>query len=501
MECSLVSDNWLFKLDKVSKNELEQVIKMTSATYVTFGSHTKHTESYLYNYTYFPSGLWKRILELRKYGYNIHISGLNSLVDSSITKEYVEQWVDALNLPEDIQPRWYQIDALYMSLKYKQSRIEVATRGGKSLVLYLLFRFVIEHKAGEKILLVVPKRQLVTQMIEDFAYYDVDKKLTSCKSAYAGTNAPDIIVGTYQTLREYDKEFFDPFTFIACDESHTAKTDSVREGIVFKLNTKKCQRRFGCSGTQPPQKSVAGLLVESYFGPVLFNISAYELQKEKSIAAIDIRVIDIHYSEAVCYSYYTSEEVRDLRTRFAFEKEFIYGMECRKKLIALIAGAFVGNQLIMFGSVPYCKAVYEFLKEHCPNKKLALIHGGTANTERDNIKHAMEFGNDMITCATYDTVSTGLTIKNIMAIHFPDCGKSEIRIRQSLGRGLCITPTKDTLMMFDYNDIIKRNYKWPISDEVSIMIPHKNIFNKHALVRMQIYKEQKFPFKRVKYNM
>ena len=72
-------------------------------------------------------------------------------------------------------------------------------------------------------------------------------------------------------------------------------------------------------------------------------------------------------------------------------------------------------------------------------------------------------GDDIILVATYETMSTGVSINNIMAIHFPDGGKSRIRIRQSCGRGLRLHPKKDYLQVFDYVDNFTKYYGEKVS--------------------------------------
>lgn len=55
-------------------------------------------------------------------------------------------------------------------------------------------------------------------------------------------------------------------------------------------------------------------------------------------------------------------------------------------------------------------------------------------------------------------MSTGVNIPNIMAIHFPDGGRSKIRIKQSVGRGVRLHPKKEFLTVFDYQDQMKGKF-------------------------------------------
>jgi len=507
MHFTLTANNYLLKLEKATTIEIRQLEKITTAKSYNYVTKKEWVLKYFHQFTYIPSGLWYRVIQLKKMNYDVTIDGLESIVSTDITKEYVEAWVDSHdftmfdenNQRVELVPRWYQVEALYLALKYHISRCQIATRGGKSLILYMYIRFLIEHgyiKDGKKVLIITPRRMLVKQMIRDFhEYYDDD--LVKCDHVFSGgirLADSNVVVGTYHTLSEYDKEYYKNIAAVICDEAHTASSASIKEGIMHKLETSVCQRRYAVSGTQPPLDTPAGLTVEAYFGPVLFNISARQLMDEKSIADIDIMVFDLHYGKDVCYEYYHSKEVQNMNTRLSFEKNFIYSLEARNDFIAKVCGRFEGNQMILVESVAYCNMLAEYIAARNPHKQVMLIYGAIGDKMREQNRERMEEGDDKILIATYGTMSTGVTIKNIMAIHFPDCGKSDIRIRQSTGRGLCITAAKSTLRVFDYCDIIKRDYSWEFPEGVTV--PHKNIFHRHALSRMSIYKEQKFPYTR-----
>ena len=61
----------------------------------------------------------------------------------------------------------------------------------------------------------------------------------------------------------------------------------------------------------------------------------------------------------------------------------------------------------------------------------------------------MEEGSNKILVASYGTLSTGVSIKNIHYIHLVESFKSDVIIRQSLGRGLRQHKDKSILHVFD----------------------------------------------------
>ena len=99
----------------------------------------------------------------------------------------------------------------------------------------------------------------------------------------------------------------------------------------------------------------------------------------------------------------------------------------------------------------------------------------------------MEGRNDVILVASFGTFSTGISIKNIHNIFFTESFKSEIIIRQSIGRGLRLHKEKDVLSIVDFVD----NFCYD---------GWKNYLYKHGDARQKIYKEQKFPYDVKKVN-
>ena len=98
----------------------------------------------------------------------------------------------------------------------------------------------------------------------------------------------------------------------------------------------------------------------------------------------------------------------------------------------------------------------------------------------------MEKNNDVIIVASYGTFSTGISIKNIHNIFFTESFKSEVIIRQSIGRGLRMHESKDVVKIYDFIDDFR--YKGPGEKE------WLNYIYRHGIARRAIYKEEKFPF-------
>lgn len=84
--------------------------------------------------------------------------------------------------------------------------------------------------------------------------------------------------------------------------------------------------------------------------------------------------------------------------------------------------------------------------------------------------------------ATYGTLSTGVSIKNIHNIIFGESFRSEQRVIQSIGRSLRLYQTKKVASIYDLVDVF--------SEEKS-----NNVLLRHGFDRIKLYKKHEYPFK------
>ena len=134
----------------------------------------------------------------------------------------LDDFVKTLNLP--FEPRDYQMDGVRYALHDNKCVLLSPTGSGKSLLQYILVRW--HHSKGRKVCLIVPTVSLVEQMIKDFGEYavndptfDVDK---TCIPMYGRKkNDPfeaDILISTWQSLKNYDKSLFKMWDTVMVDE-------------------------------------------------------------------------------------------------------------------------------------------------------------------------------------------------------------------------------------------------------------------------------------------
>jgi superfamily II DNA or RNA helicase len=116
------------------------------------------------------------------------------------------------------------------------------------------------------------------------------------------------------------------------------------------------------------------------------------------------------------------------------------------------------------------------------DKECYLVYGGTATVEREEIRELVENStNDSVIFASYGTFSTGINIRRLHNIVFASPYKSQIRVLQSIGRGLRTSKDKEKLRIFDISDNMVYNKR-------------ENYTLLHLKERVRMYNEQEFSY-------
>ena len=482
----------ILELVQASQIELEQLELISTAKWVSYNGkkREKKSKSYFLNYKWLPGGFWHKILSLNKIGYSAKIQNTNELI-RNITLEEFTDWVERLPLVDGYVPRWYQIRGAWLAVKYRISRGEFATSAGKSLILYLVSRFMLEKLVAtdKKILIVVPSVMLVSQLAGDFSEYQTDDFIQVDKIHGGSKRTPDarVVVGGIDSLINYDSDFFTQFDAIIFDEAHKLSTAQYQKVIEY-MHLNELKLIYAVSGTFYPESDANDFPAMSISGPILMRVGAKELMDEGSITPVKILIIRFIHSRQVSEQYYNHPDCQQINKRNHFELGYIRSQHARFAKIVQIASSLEYNQLLLFKSVSYCKAFKKYLEENFPNKTVMMIVGDVGNAERERVKQFTEANTNVIICASLGTMSTGVSLRNLGGMHLIEGGKSFIMIRQSIGRTLRTHASKSVAQIIDYVDVFKRyDDKWGGPKQ-------KNISQNHSAHRKKIYDEQRFPW-------
>ena len=129
-----------------------------------------------------PAGLFPQILafaESREYELDIDDSEYgNPNEGNTINADFMMKFVEALKLPFKI--RDYQFDAVCHGIQRKNAILLSPTGSGKSLIIYVLMRYLLSSFEDKNILVIVPTTSLVEQMYNDFKTYAKIRASTYC---------------------------------------------------------------------------------------------------------------------------------------------------------------------------------------------------------------------------------------------------------------------------------------------------------------------------------
>ena len=298
--------------------------------------------------------------------------------DSNYTCEYIDEErevypIDTKNLASalslSMEPRDYQLLASSVGLTKKRTVLISPTASGKSLIIYMMIRHLL-NTGKKRGLLIVPTINLVTQMHGDFKNYssingwDVDKY---CQKIYGGESKipdTDLIISTWQSIYDMPKKYFTQFDFIIGDEAHTFKAKSLTSIMTKLIN---CDVRIGTTGTLDDSK-VNKLVLEGLFGPTFKVISTKELIERKQLANFSIKCIVLKYPEIVC------KTVKGFT--YQDEMAFLVQHEGRNRFITDLALNLKGNSLVLFTYVEkHGKILYDWITEKANGRKVFFIHG------------------------------------------------------------------------------------------------------------------------------
>ena len=417
----------------------------------------------------FHTGLAERLGGMAaEMGGEVSYDGL--IGESPITMEFVVEYIESLKLP--FPPRDYQVEGIYKALLRRRCLLVSPTASGKSLVAYVVARFLVDH--GMRVLIVVPSKSLVKQMIGDFIDYRSGGNFA--EGVVGGVDRSKLTtpatVSTWQSIYKEDSEFLSEWKAVIGDEVHGFKAKSLVD-IMSKMTS--CPVRVGMTATMNKEE-VHRMTLEGLFGKPYVLTTARKLMDRGDIATLEIVPIILRYCER--------DRVAMTGMRYQHEMKFITQNPARWKFIVDMVDYLQGNTVILYQFVEkHGKPLHALFEKRLENTRrpLYFFHGGVDVDAREDFRRMMEGDNNAVAVASYGTFSQGVNVKAIHNVIFASPYKSYIKVVQSLGRGLRLAENKDNLMLYDLVDEIcpptgmKTNYAW-----------------KHWKSRFHTYEEENF---------
>ena len=423
-----------------------------------------------------------------KHSYELQSDIIEARKIHGMDLEGIKTFFDSLNLQSKnnpIIPRDYQIESFLHCAKSERALLLSPTSSGKSLVIYSLIRWYQQFIHDDKILILVPTTNLVTQMYNDFKDYSTKQSEWNveeqCHVIYSGKEKESdkqIYISTWQSLYKLGKPYFQNFGMVIGDEAHLCNAQSLKSILEKMVN---CRYRFGTTGTITDSKTNK-LVLEGLFGKTYQAITSKELMEDKHISDLKIECLLLKYND---------EESKALKkATYREEIDFIVSNKKRNEFIADLALARKGNILILFNYVEKHGKVLENIIKHKLQLNIALanqedrnvffIAGETSVEDRENIRQMAEVENSIIV-ASSGVLSTGVNIKNLQSLIFAHPYKGKIRNLQSIGRVLRLDDKDNKAILFDLVD----DLSWK---------KHQNYGIKHWKERVKTYTNEQFDY-------
>lgn len=361
--------------------------------------------------------------------------------------------------------RYYQEEAVTKLLAVKHGAVEISTGGGKSAVIEQLVK-----RLGLKTVIVVPSRQLAEQMTVQLAHTFGANKVGQLGDGKKKTDKLITVAISHSVCKmEPKKPGWDDFAsakVLICDESHTLPAKTLSKVAYGPLAN--APYRFFLSATQL-RNDGKDLVLEGIIGPVVYSKSLPELVAEGYLAK------PIHYMVTTpSERQYWSQDFLLMAAPHYYQNAKLH------KMGAELANRFAktGRQvLILIDRVDQFQYIYPHL-----DFEFGFAHGGGSEDGLESVpKEYKKSDPDALVKRFNDgelkmligtsCISTGTDTRPVGAIIFLQTGSSEIKFRQSLGRGTRKVPGKEDFFFVDFEI------------ELPGVDPSRNPFARHARTR------------------
>lgn len=296
-----------------------------------------------------------------------------------------------------------------------------------------------------------------------------------------------IIIGNFQSLANRPPEFFKDVDMLMVDEVHRATNNSIKYVVD---SCKYVKYRIGMSGSILRDNSADYYTLIANFGPIVKKITKKQVIEKGYATDIEVEIFKLSWAseklrKELCD---LNDRVEDGEKRFRIEQKLVRQSNIRLQWICELVSRLDGNAIVFFLDIKtqYGERIVKGIKRVSNKKVVYYVDGSITGKHREDIKERMEEGNDKILVASYDTFSTGKSVKNIKYLVCVESRKFETVISQLTGRGMRLHEDKDKCVLID------------IADDISINIENyqnRNYMLRHLSERTKYYEKEGFKYR------
>ncbi len=353
--------------------------------------------------------------------------------DLKLIDEHVHDGFFWTKTGEPIVLRDYQVDAVNTALMKGSGILELATAGGKSIVVGTMAKLYAEYG---NVVVVVPTIQLALQTRSTFRQIGIDSGIW-----YGGEHdRKPVTLSTWQSLDHFE-ELLDEAVMVAVDECQDAKGKTLDK--ILSGPAKNVPYRFGCTGSLP-ENMLFQKQIKSVLGPTIFELPAWELQRRGVLAQSIIHQMEIDDESQADWKLYkkkTRERTWDDDLKWMMKNDR------RNQLLADMINTIGdgGPTLVLVTRKEFGKTLENLIPGSI------YMDGDIDAKIRDKEFQAFNRVDSGVMICTDRIAAVGIDIPMLANVIPIELGKQFVQIMQVIGRGLRKEGTKTHVELWDFH--------------------------------------------------
>lgn len=406
-------------------------------------------------------------------------SGLSSYVAGKLRQSILSHFShpEPKSLPWDRPPGFnmypYQEKALEKLLEAKHAGVQMGTGLGKSFIIANVIK-----RLGLKTVVMAPSASIAEQLHKDFTQW-FGKKYVG--AYFDGKKEPKklIIVGTAQSLTRIEEnstvwdELKKTQVFIA-DESHQCPAKTLANVCFGVLSN--APYRFFFSATQM-RNDGSGLLLDAITGPIVFEMTVREGVDAGYLAKPKFRMVF-----APSNGNFESNDPNEMTRHHLFYNPKVaehIGKLCNMSVAAKMPVLVLIEEVEQFTKLlPHLRYQAGFAHGTLNDDNRQKVPQEYWESDPNALVKSFNEGKFSILVGT-SCISTGTDVKAVKFLIYWQGGKSEIQVKQAIGRGTRLAPGKECCHVTDF---------W-IRDPNGETANRRWVLSSHAKQRMEIYND------------
>lgn len=372
------------------------------------------------------------------------------------------------------KPRYYQVAAKEALMAARHGAVSLPTGAGKTDVIMDLVR-----ETGKRTLIMAPGESIARQLYKKLGEY-LGVKRVGLYGDGRKDYKQDVVVGIAASLAKVEDptlmwDHLSNRPVFITDESHLVAAATFKK--VCAQLAAGAQHRWFVSATQF-RNDGSDLLLEGLTGPVVYEKDLYELVDEGFLARPIYVCVGIPsesryvgpYEDMITHHFYENKSLHKVAAQLAVKFHRMTGLP----------------SLILVDHVNQFGLLHPYL-----GNDVGFAHGGLTTANRDTVPQQFWKSDtealvnafnarDLPYLVGTSCISTGTDLQPTGALIYLQAGKSEIKVKQAIGRGTRLSEGKSKFYFVDF------------ALQVDGLPGYKNPLFRHFRKRTTYYRDPQF---------